>query len=449
MADVVAKIKKGTLSDYLKMPEMRTIWVLAVLFVLMAVVALFDFSLPIRAGGLFLFVVGAATMFIGNKNAARTNYATQGERNLLGSIVTNFDAGVIAYDANFVISLFNPSAEQMFDVKGDDVLDKPFTLDLATKDARFKLLGRVMFPSLAPEIIKRSEPGAYPQIVDLVFENPFAQLRVRTDQIIADDGQIIGFIKVIQDRTRDVNLLKSKDEFITVASHQLRTPLTAVNWVFQELGREGMTPEERAELLATGTKAANKLGKTVNDFLDLAKSEEGKFGYVYENTDIVAFTEKVVSEASAVAQEYKIKVYFDKPASPITVPMDPTKMDIVFSNLIDNAIKYNVEGGEVVLRIKPVPGQPFVELTVADSGVGLSDEDIQKIFTKFFRAANTVKINTEGSGLGLYLAKNIVEQHGGKIWAESILGRGTTVHFTLPTDVKLVRQKEVPSLGGV
>jgi len=139
-----------------------------------------------------------------------------------------------------------------------------------------------------------------------------------------------------------------------------------------------------------------------------------------------------------------IKIYLEKSVeSSVAVSLDRQKISMVLSNLIDNAIKYNVANGKVIVKIERLKDEPYLEVSVKDTGVGLSEEDIKKLFTKFFRSANAVKFAAEGSGLGLYIAKNIINRHGGKIWAESEINRGSVFHFTLPTDPKLIPSKEL------
>lgn len=364
------------------------------------------------------------------------------DRMLLDTIVDSLLDAVIAFDEQFTMVVFNKSAELLFGLQAAEVLGKRFDVASMQQNQRYTLLSQIMYPSLAPVMVERSEPGEGLHMVDITFENPYLELRIVTVPMASETGAPTGTIKIIRDLTRQIQLLKSKNEFITVASHQLRTPLTAINWVFQEATKPGVDEAQRAELLKTGAAATAKLSKVVNDFLDIAKIEEGKYGYEYQEADIVPFITRAVEAAQLLAKQYRIAVYFEKPKGEVRVSMDAPKIGIVLSNLIDNAIKYNVENGSVTVRITPLVGKPYVEISVEDTGVGVSPEDINKLFTKFFRAENTMKIATEGSGLGLYLARNIIEQHGGKMWAESSLGRGTKIYFTLPTDMSLVPKRE-------
>jgi len=171
----------------------------------------------------------------------------------------------------------------------------------------------------------------------------------------------------------------------------------------------------------------------VNDLLDVAKIEEGRFGYQFAEIDIVHFIEDLLGEASSLASEYGVNVYFEKQdINSLTLTADKEKLSLALNNIIDNSIKYNIKNGKVTITLTRLTDAPFIEVSVADTGIGISAEDVDKLFTKFFRGNNVVKIQTEGSGLGLYIAKNIIMRHGGDVRAESEINRGTTFYFTLP-----------------
>jgi len=229
-----------------------------------------------------------------------------------------------------------------------------------------------------------------------------------------------------------------------IAAHQLRTPLTAIHWIFEGFAKLEALPKDDKELAANGLVAARKLLKIVNDLLDVSKIEEGRFGYNFEQTNLVGFMSEVLKNAQVEAQEYDIKLYLDKGAQQqLMVTIDSSKLGLAISNLIDNAIRYNVKGGSVTVSIKSLTDKPYVEVSIADTGIGIPSGNMEKVFTKFFRAENVLKRETEGSGLGLFITKNIINRHGGTIWAESVIDRGTIFHFTLPTDSKLIPSKEV------
>lgn len=392
--------------------------------------------------GLLLLLAG--TVFGNSVNTARANQALQGERWRLGQIITDLRDGVVVYDQNFKILTFNPAAEQIINLKADEVIGQSFTLKLKQgPSSRYRILLTILFPALAPALVERSEPGVYPQVVDVSLDDPPLELRVSTSRILDERGETAGFMKIVRDRTRELALLRSKSDFITVASHQLRAPLTAINWSFEGLKKEELPPAQ-AEFAKTGAQAAANLSKIVNDLLDVSKIEEGRFGYQFEEVNVVNFLEDALREAEPIAREYQVKIYFDRPKeTEIKVMIDPRKLATALSNLIDNAIKYNVPNGEVVMKVERAPDRPYLVVSVRDTGVGIPPEAMDKLFSKFFRGENVFAFATQGTGLGLYIVKNIVRRHGGKIWAESALNRGTTFFFTVPTDPALIPLKDI------
>ncbi len=357
-------------------------------------------------------------------------------------IINNLHEGVIAYDQDFKILLFNKAAEEIFNINAAEIVGHPFTLKVKeTSAAKFRPLLSILFPALAPTIIRRSENGVYPQVMDITLENPSLEVRVTTNRLFDERGNLLGFIKLVQDRTRELALLQAKSEFITVASHQLRTPLTGASWALEGLGKETLTPAQK-ELLDTASGAVTRLLKVVNDLLDIAKIEEGKFGYQFQEIDVGKFLEEELQNAAPIAKQYQVKLYFEKPAEPLKFTADQSKLGLAISNLLDNAIKYNIANGEVSVTVKKLEGKPYLEIIIKDTGIGIPSEATDKVFKKFFRGENATKIAVEGSGLGLYIAKNIVRRHGGDIRAESTLNRGTSVYITLPTNYLLIPPKE-------
>src|SRR3990167_8729827 len=310
--------------------------------------------------------------------------------------------------------------------------------------ASFLVLGVTIFWSS----LKLAQSNEESRTASLRLERIIANL---VDGVVAYDNsfKIMVFMKVIQDRTREVELFKTQSDFITVAAHQLRTPLTGINWVFETLSKKEDLAEEVKEMAKSGLLAAGRLLKTVNDLLDVSKMEEGRFGYNFTEINIIEFIAGGLKNAEVLAKEYGIKLYFDPGPEPaVKIPVDTDKLGMALSNLIDNAIKYNVTGGSVTVKIERLPDKPYLKISVKDTGVGIPTEDMDKLFTKFFRAQNAVGLKTEGTGLGLYIVKNIVNRHGGVIWAESILGRGTIFYFTLPTDPSLIPTKEISLMEG-
>ncbi|MBI4085731.1 MAG: PAS domain-containing sensor histidine kinase [Candidatus Liptonbacteria bacterium] len=381
------------------------------------------------------------------------------ETNELERVIWSIDDGIVVYDQDFRILFFNPAAEKLFKMSADSIIGKSLQAREAEKP-ELRVLVQTLFPSLAPVMISRSPAGTWPQVVDISFTEPTLEFRVTTSPLggaesglrlaegslrPAESGQA-KFLKVIRDRTRETAILKSKEEFLTIASHQLKTPITQISWALEALNGDKELSEANKEIVKGAFSASRILLKIVEDFLNISKIEEGKFGYRFEPADITVFLNQILSQSLSQASRAGVRLYFDPPQAQLPmVNIDAPKLSLAVVNLLENAIRYNMKDGEVIVKVEPVADKPFLKVSVKDTGIGVASEALEKLFTKFFRAENAVKFQTEGTGLGLYIAKNIVQAHGGEIWAESELNRGTVIYFTLPTDPKLVPQREAPA----
>ncbi|MDP3991726.1 MAG: ATP-binding protein [Candidatus Colwellbacteria bacterium] len=396
---------------------------------------------------IIITLASAGIIFWQRSRLLRANLEVKTASGRLQTLIADLPDGIIAYDNNFTIQIFNPAAERIFGINREQVAGHTFGPERA-QELPFRLLTQTIFPSLSPLVVPRSEPGVFPQIVDLSFTDPKRELTVSTNKIISPAGEALGFIKLVKDKTREAELLRSKSEFITIAAHQLRTPLTTIHWVFEGLnGKEKLEVEDK-ELVASGLLNSVKLLKIVNDLLDVSKIEEGKFGYDFEQVNIIDFLSGILTNAEAMAKKYEVKFYSDRSGeTAVNLTIDANRLGLAISNLVDNAIKYNVKNGSVTVKLERLPDKPYLQISIKDTGIGIPPEDMPKLFTRFFRTENAAKMEIEGSGLGLYIAKNIINRHGGTIWAESILGRGTTVYFTLPIEPKLIPQKEAPAFS--
>ncbi len=439
-------MKPRSLEDkrfYLLLPEMRSLWAYVVIAILILVTDFIYIPLLWALANLAVLVILGLIVFQNDLGLIKSNLEANSSARRIESIIFNLADGIIAYDNNFKINVFNPAAGAIFDLKAKDLIGRTIGPEKA-QDPDLRLLTQVMFPSLAPIVQRKSESGTYPQVVDLSFTDPEMELRVSTDRITDTGGTVIGFVKIVHNRTREIEIYRSKSEFVTVAAHQLRTPLTAVHWTFETLSSSANVAAADKELVSNGLILSNKLLKIVNDLLDTSKIEEGRFGYNFANVNLVDFVANILENANPIAKQYGVNLYFDRGPEPsISVSIDASKLGLAVSNLIDNAIKYNVKNGSVTVRIKRVTGQPYMQVDIEDTGIGIPEEAMDKLFTKFFRADNVMKFQTEGTGLGLYISKNVVERHGGAISAESTLDRGSTFSFTIPTDPKLIPPTEV------
>jgi signal transduction histidine kinase len=230
-------------------------------------------------------------------------------------------------------------------------------------------------------------------------------------------------------RKRDIRLLSE----ITDMVHQLRTPLSGVKWTLKILLDEdvGHDTEAEHELLAKGFAANERMVNLVNDILAIARLESGTLKYHFASVQMEQIMRETIASLSPIAVAKGIQITFAELPEPLPeMTADPEKICDVFQNLLDNAIKYTKKAGVVTVMMELKNGALCV--SVRDNGIGIPDEASGKIFTRFFRAQNAVAAQTDGSGLGLFIARTIVRAHHGKIWFEGTPGGGTTFHVLFP-----------------
>lgn len=253
---------------------------------------------------------------------------------------------------------------------------------------------------------------------------------------------MVGRLREQQARERTISQMKS--EFISIAAHQLRTPLSAVKWTIKMMldGDIGIITKEQHEFLERGYQVNERMITLVGDLLNVARIEEGRFGYVFASINFIEYVDQFISRYKEESAQRQITITFTKPNA--TIPplnIDAAKMDLVFQNLIDNAFKYSHNNSVITINMQLLP--KYLEIKIADQGVGVPAHQIHRLFTKFFRGDNVIRMQTEGSGLGLFIVKNIIKNHGGDIHVESQENKGTTFIFTLPLSRTMIPSREI------
>jgi len=243
----------------------------------------------------------------------------------------------------------------------------------------------------------------------------------------------IGTLVILHDITREKMIERMKTEFVSLSAHQLRTPLSAIKWTLRMLldGDLGKITEEQREFLEKTYKSNERMINLINDLLNITRIEEGRYLYKPIFINIEPIIQSVLDAYKDEIKERKLKLNFIKPKEKLPeIKVDVEKIRLAIQNLLENAIRYTKAGGEMKISLKYLGDK--IECSVSDTGVGIPEDQRARVFSKFFRGSNVIRLETEGSGLGLFITKNIIEAHGGRIWFESKEGEGTTFYFTLP-----------------
>jgi len=354
---------------------------------------------------------------------------TEEEKDKTAAIISNFIDPIVVFDVDDKIMLINPTAKSLFLLSDDD---------LGSKISKKNNYSMENFRDIIqPDYVVKNHAelesiNPMEEEITIEFTGQELTYKVITAAVIDNNNKNLGTMKIFYNLTREKMLDKLKSEFISIASHQLRTPLTAIKWAIKMVldEEEGELNEAQKTMLDKGYKSNERIITLVNDLLNVSRIEEGRFGYSFGKA---SFEEalKIVSENLEVRIKQKQVQFSVKKHGKIPdVFIDKQKMQLVLQNLLENAIKYTPENGKVKVDLG-VDGD-FLRVKIKDNGIGIPEVDQVKLFSKFFRATNAVSLQTEGSGLGLFIVRNVIKKHGGEITFESKEGIGTEFIFTLP-----------------
>ena len=354
---------------------------------------------------------------------------TQLEKDKIEAIVSNFVDPIMVLDTEDKITLFNPSAENIFGLS-KETFGKKFSQKDNFSMKNIKELIKYEYSVKVAEELKLDDDS----IEEVVIDNGDGEqtYKVTTSGVIGKNKENLGTMKIFYNLTREKMIDKLKSEFISIAAHQLRTPLSAIKWSIRMIldGDAGELNEEQDEILTKGYESNERIIILVNDMLNVSRIEEGRFGYSFEMSSFHEVFEQVSTNLAQRIKEADLKFEIKIPEKVPNIYMDKTKMTMVLQNLLENAVKYTQAHGRLSLLLEVE--DKFIKIKVKDNGVGIPKDDQEKLFSKFFRASNVIRLQTEGSGLGLFIVKNVVEKHGGKILCNSEEGLGTEFIVTLP-----------------
>jgi len=257
-----------------------------------------------------------------------------------------------------------------------------------------------------------------------------------------------GTVVVLRDITREAEVDRMKSEFVSIVSHELRTPMTVIKgYVELLLTGTTTTPETQHDFLEIIRTNADRLSDMVNELLDVSRIEAGKVQMNFQPVAVRSAVHEVATMLQKSFEDRGIQLNLNIPDDLPDVPADPGRLAQVLTNLLSNALKYTLEG-HVDVSAHVTDG--FVQVDVIDSGIGMSEEDQAKLFTRFFRASTARTHEISGTGLGLSITRSLVEMHGGHIWVKSVVGQGSTFSFTmpvLPASLAKMAPEAVPPTG--
>jgi PAS domain S-box-containing protein len=352
--------------------------------------------------------------------------------------------GVMVTEANGRISLFNVAGERILGLSRSQVINR----SKAELPGLFDLAG-TSWSDLARTWSQGDGSGTegfYEERVD--FGGKAINIRIAP---VFRQGMFEGTVSVFRDITKDVEVDRLKSEFVSMVSHELRTPMTSIKGYVDLLhsGMAGSMTDGQLHFLAKAKNNADRLTVLVNGLLDISRLDAGAMALDLDNVNVLEIIERVVDELKPRATErgQSLEVLAGPPLP--LVRADPHQVARIVTNLVDNALKYTPQAGQVVVDAQ-TDGE-FLWISVRDTGMGISAADQEKLFSRFFRTERAVRSGTGGAGLGLYITRSLVELHGGDIWVDSREDQGSTFTFSLPltaeTDAQAAPEPEFKTIS--
>ncbi|UJF25695.1 ATP-binding protein [Planococcus sp. 107-1] len=335
------------------------------------------------------------------------------EKEQLSSILTSMADAVITFNQDRTILLSNPPAEKLLQhwlFKNGPEKGQPLPAEL------LHMLEHVL--DFEEEIEEELEiKGAY---YGVSFSPLYSGESIR------------GAVAVLHNMTEQHRLEKLREDFIANVSHELRTPIAMLQGYSEAiLDDVGASEEDRREMTKIIYEESQRMGRLVTDLLNLARMESGHMRLYKELVQLNGIVERMTMKFSQVAKENGIHLSFETDMDDwAAAELDEDRIEQVMTNLIDNAMRHTPEGGDVVVKVEQEQG--YAKISVNDTGVGIPEEDLQYVFERFYKADKARTLGKGGTGLGLAIASNIIDSHGGKIYAESKVGEGTSFIFLLP-----------------
>jgi PAS domain S-box-containing protein len=348
------------------------------------------------------------------------------EKQKIEAIVESISDGIIVTGAENRVLLLNKAAEKIFNIKHDEVIKRHFT-EVIKNDDLFAYINGI-----------RSEKkiDSQDEYLDIRIKrkNIIQHFRAISKAITNIEGESIGVVTLLQDITKLKEIDELKSEFISSVSHELRTPITSVLMATEILEKEipGKINKKQKEMLEIILEDGSRLKNLINDILDLSRLDSRKVELELRPNNLSRIADSAIKMFEIQAKEQQISIIKTIDENLPLVMADFGKISQVFANLISNCINYKNENRKLFIRINAYSKDDRIIVSVSDNGLGISEKDQKKIFDRFVRIKSAENLDSKiGSGLGLAISKSIIKNHGGNIWVESQLMKGSTFYFTL------------------
>ncbi len=351
------------------------------------------------------------------------------ERNKLAVTLSGISDAVIAVDLEHKIIIFNEASQRLTGYKVEEVLGKKINDVIKVFDKDLEVATSVYCPIRTDTM----EGVIFSKSLLRIVGKKEAYVNLTTGKIAEGAQNNLGCIMTMHDITEEQELEKMKLDFVAMAAHELRTPLTSIKgylYIFMRDYLKSMD-EEQTTILQRLNISAQKLGSLIENLLNVSRIERRSMNLNLQPIDWVSNIQAAILEFMQQVKDKKQELIFDPPSERLPqVKVDSLRINEILSNLLSNAVNYTPPGGKIRVWVEKTPDEIITH--VQDSGQGIPPEAIPHLFTKFFRVSGLLEQGSNGTGLGLYIARSIINLHNGRIWVKSEVGRGSTFSFSLP-----------------
>ena len=350
------------------------------------------------------------------------------ETKRLNSILSYMTDGVLATNRRGQITMINDMAKKQLGIVKEEALNKSI-LELLKIEDEYELRDLI---TQIPELMIDSQNA----------NGEYLSLRVRFALIRRESGFISGLVAVLHDTTEQEKEERERRLFVSNVSHELRTPLTSVKSYLEALDEGALYDPVAPDFIKVSLDETNRMMRMVTDLLHLSRIDNATTQLDVELINFTAFITFILNRFDKMRsqdEEKKYELVRDYPINSVWIEIDTDKMTQVIDNILNNAIKYSPDGGKITVSMKTTDDQMI--LSIKDQGLGIPQQDLPKIFDRFYRVDRARSRAQGGTGLGLAIAKEIIKQHNGFIWAKSEYGKGSTFTIVLPYDKDAVKEE--------
>ncbi|MBI4249998.1 PAS domain-containing protein [Candidatus Uhrbacteria bacterium] len=356
------------------------------------------------------------------------------EKKKLEILVESVGEGIIAVDEKLQVVMVNSAAYAILKATEKDIIGKQICEVMQVMDSDKKVIPENEYPcTLSIQLKKRLVLGNLesPYYLKSLYHDP-VPVSLTSTPLLSNGTR--GAVIVIRDISEEVAHSRTRSEFITVASHQLKSPMTIIRWISEWLTENETLSEEGKKLLNDLHSASLRLTSLTDTLLNVSRLEEGMVRVDVTSVDVGKLVSEYCNLLSSYAKEKEVTLQCVSPSTPVKIKSDAALITVIVQVLLTNALDYTLAGGTV--SIAAARDESRTVIKVWDSGIGIPQQEQHHIFTKFYRAPNAVPYKVEGTGLGLYTAKKITDLLGGKLWFESQEGKGSMFFVELPEKIK-------------